>query len=260
MNVPYSTLDLAGSLQAAANDIHLWRISLDVSPEQLDRLHGMLSSSERERSRRFVIERLSRRFIVGRAATRWILARYTGQDASELQFDHGPHGKPALVGADAEQRVRFNVSHSADEAIVAVAWHREVGVDVEAIRQIMHLDRMIQKCLGPGEQQSLLPHGGANRLKGFLRHWTHKEAYLKAIGAGLRIPLGAVQFDLRQAGRSRIVRTPDCPEARASVHQAVELCVGDGYVGALVAQGPDPPEIRYMDWQVNQGRIDTTRG
>ena len=249
MNVPDSTLSFADSIRGSDRDVHLWRISLCVGPAEIPRLRSTLSSDEQIRAARFATDGLTRRFVVCRAATRSILAGYTGQDAGQLEFRHGRYGKPALTGPDAKALVRFNVSHSADLAVLAVAWQREIGVDVEAIKQIMHVDRMVQRCLSPAEQRVFQNNEEAHRTKLFLTYWTHKEAYLKAIGMGLQIPLSAIEFDLHKHGQSRIMRLPDGQEGETGDFQVIQLGLGDGYRRALVAQGAGPVEVRYTDWR-----------
>lgn len=249
MNVPDPTSSFADSIRGTDRDVHLWQISLCVRPDEIPRLRCTLSSQEQHRAARFATDRLTRRFVVCRAATRSILADYAGQDAGQLEFSHTQYGKPALIGPDATALVRFNVSHSADLAVLAVAWQREIGVDVEAIKPIMHMDQMVQRCLSPAEQRAFQNNKGANPTKLFLTYWTHKEAYLKAIGMGLQIPLSAIEFDLHEQGQSRITGLPPGQAGETGDFQVLQLGLGDGYRGALVAQGAGPVEIRYTHWQ-----------
>jgi 4'-phosphopantetheinyl transferase len=197
-----------------------------------------------------VTERLARRFIVCRAATRAILADYVGTEAGLVEFTYGPHGKPSLSESSAQGLVEFNVSHSGDLAVLALAWRREVGVDVEAIKPIMHMGRMVQHCLGPAEQRAFYRNNAASQTERFLTYWTHKEAYLKAVGAGLQIPLRDVRCDLRDPRRPRITRQSNGEEETTSEYQVTELDLGPGYLGALVAQGSDSLEVQYTDWRV----------
>ena len=249
MNLPDSPMSVADSLGDTDPTVELWRIGLRVRADETLRLRSVLACDEQQRAGQFATEHLARRFIVCRAATRLILAGCVGGDAGQLKFHHGPYGKPALAGSGAEALLRFNVSHSADLAVLAVAWQREVGVDVEAVRPIMHLDRLVQRCLGLAEQRVFHENKGADGSQLFLNYWTHKEAYLKAIGVGLQIPLNAVQFGLHEQGRLQITRQPEGEQGGGAAFRVVGLRLGDGYRGALVAQGADPLAIRYRDWQ-----------
>jgi len=122
-----------------------------------------------------------------------ILARALGTTAADVRIDrrcrhcgHPEHGKPFVAGAAG---LSFNVSHSGDVAVVAVALHAEVGADVEVLRPRRFLDRLATRVLTDDEYARWCALSSDARLEAFLRSWTGREAYLKAIGLGLRAPL-----------------------------------------------------------------------
>jgi 4'-phosphopantetheinyl transferase len=104
--------------------VDIWQWRLDHGAIEL------LSADERARAGQFMFDRDRRRYIAARARLRIILARYVGQAPAALQFHYGPHGKPALDG------ISFNLSHSADLALLAVSRGTVVGVDIERVRPI----------------------------------------------------------------------------------------------------------------------------
>ena len=118
------------------DEVHVWRIALDCGDG--DSLRSGLSSDELARAARFHFERDRTRFSVARAALREILAHYLGASPDEIAFVYGGHGKPALAPPHGD--LRFNLSHSHDVALCAVARGREVGVDVERIRELDDLE------------------------------------------------------------------------------------------------------------------------
>jgi 4'-phosphopantetheinyl transferase len=139
-------------------DVQCWSVRLDVPPETFAKLAATLTADERSRSERLRFERDRRRFVVARGALRELLGRRLATPASELRFVYNPFGKPAL-SPEFGGRLKFNLSHSADLAVIAIAMDREVGVDVEYLR--------------PDEPQT------------FFEEWTKQEAYVKARGEGL---------------------------------------------------------------------------
>ena len=181
------------------------RVELAQPPELVDRLERLLSAAERERAARLTA---APRWIVARAALRIVLGRQLGIAPGEVEFAAGPHGKPELPGA----RLRFNLSHSGDRALVAVADGIEVGIDVE---RTSRRSRAIARTLTEGERAAL--HGDEHLA--LLRIWCRKEALAKAIGGGLG--WAPETFDTSR------------PEGFA----LTDLDPGPGYVGALAVAG-----------------------
>ena len=180
-------------------------IELAQPPELLARLELLLSPAERERAARLAA---APRWIVARAALRIVLGQQLGIAPAEVEFAAGPHGKPEVPGA----RLRFNLSHSGDRALVAVADGIEVGVDVE---RTSRRSRAIARTLTDGERAAL--HGGEHLA--LLRIWCRKEALAKAIGGGLG--WAPETFDT----------------SRPEGFVLTDLEPGPGYVGALAVAG-----------------------
>jgi 4'-phosphopantetheinyl transferase len=221
-------------LTLGPDEVHVWRVVLDQTDEVVERLGAVLSVDERARAKRITIAGPRRRFIVGRVALREILGRYASIPPSEVRFCYGRRGKPAL---DLEGTVlRFNLSHSGDLALVAIALGREIGVDVERVRVDRDFERIATRFFSKVEVATLLAFSPAERTEAFYRCWTRKEAYIKAIGEGLAIPLDS--FD--------VVFAPDAPAALLAnrldpdqVHQwsMTALDPDPGYAGAVVVEG-----------------------
>ena len=240
---------LADWLRQSPQRVHLWRIGLAAGWEEARPLQTVLSTAERQRALRFATESLAGRFIVCRAATRLILAQYLSRKGERLKFRRHAMGKPYLASRGRACPLRFNVSHSRDLAVLAVTWRQEVGVDIEAVRPVPNLERMVRRCLGPLEQSHFYGNGVGDSGELFLWYWTHKEAYLKATGHGLPVPLSAIQVELRENEPARIVSRPS-----GGVQGVADICMTairphEGYCGALAVQGDMPPEIQYWDWR-----------
>ncbi|WP_119154011.1 4'-phosphopantetheinyl transferase family protein [Caldimonas tepidiphila] len=207
--------------------LRLWCVRLDREPPAAALQN--LSHEELERAARFVFERDRRRHLAAHCALREILARATGREAAWLRFESGPHGKPAL--APAASRCSFNMSHSEDLALIAVAPRGELGVDVEVLREVPDALPLAERHFTARERQELLraPAGAARHLA-FLRGWTRKEACLKALGTGLS--LEAAGFETGLAPEARRVRIRDLDGRPVEVHVQ---SLGDvqGAVGAL---------------------------
>ena len=174
---------------------------LDAGPEETRSLESCLSDAERERAARFRFERDRRRFIVARARLREELATRLGVSAGQIEFAYGENGKPRL----ANQALQFSVSHCDDVALFAFSKTAEVGVDIEAIRPVREADAIAVQFFSPLEHAGYAALAPRDRLLGFFRVWTRKEAYVKALGVGFSMALE--RFDLSVAPRGWRLRS-----------------------------------------------------
>lgn len=159
--------------------VHLERTG-DVSP-----LSGLLDDSERRRASRFRFARDAQRFIVSHAALRLIISEFAAIPAPDLIFEYNAYGKPRLAQDD---KLFFNLSHSGEWALCCVTRLGEVGIDIECCRNIddgAFASRFFSDC----EHDALSGLPAEQREKGFFSCWTRKEAYIKAKGRGLSLPL-----------------------------------------------------------------------
>lgn len=220
------------------HEVHVWCAGLDVSADTVGRLYATLSSTERERHSRFRFRRDQQRFVAAHGALRDILGRYLGVPPDQVRYVCNPSGKPELDPV-LRSGLRFNLSHSSDLALVAVATHARVGVDVEAIREESGYAEIAQHFFSPLEVRRL--HGLSKPLyaEAFLGHWTRKEACLKALGEGLATSQerGSLASALRPRRRAAVLgQVPDGCMANGnwSVHA---LRPAPGYIGALAIEG-----------------------
>src|SRR5713226_8070086 len=128
------TPSLPSCFQLASDEVHSWCASLDVPPETSARLYATLTLDERTRSARFRFERDQQRYIVARGVLRDLLGRYLQIQPGEIRFVYNAFGKPDL-GPEFANRLKFNLSHSAGLALIAISPASDVGVDLEYIRE-----------------------------------------------------------------------------------------------------------------------------
>jgi 4'-phosphopantetheinyl transferase len=193
----------------SGDEVHVWSVLLR---EERAEHHQLLSPAEREQAARFSHARARLHFVAGRALLREILADYLDRDPAAVDFKFGKHGKPHLAD-EADTGLRFNLSHSGELAVLAVARGRNVGVDVELISAQRATDDIAQRFFSPNEWAALRALPAELRVPAFFRCWTCKEAFIKLIGDGMTFPLE--DFDVSFA--------PGEPPALVSVHgSAVE--------------------------------------
>jgi 4'-phosphopantetheinyl transferase len=241
------TLSLPGSFDLAPDEVHSWCASLDVPPETSARLYATLTPGERNRSARFYFERDRERFIVAHGVLRHLLARYLQTEPGRIGFVYNPFGKPGL-SREFGSRLKFNLSHSAGLALIAIATASEVGVDLEYTQWQADYDDIARRFFSTDEVAHLIALPSHLRAEAFFSCWTKKEAYLKACGEGLARPLTSFSV----------------PPTTDPAHTPVDLCVGSndtvttrrwslytlrpapGYAGALAIEGCG---WRLRQWQ-----------
>lgn len=175
--------------------IDVWVVDLDsMSDPEAWPDRRPLSPNEWGRSRRFATRQLRSRWANGRGAARRILSEYVGCSPHALRWENGAAGKPWLDHAGAPE---FNLSHSGPLLALAVSVHGEVGIDVELVEPISDLGRLAVEMFTAGELEQFHALPRDRRLVAFYRCWTMKEALLKFLGQGLRIPLKDVRLDLQ---------------------------------------------------------------
>ncbi len=177
-------------LRLPADDVDVWRASLDDQPAEAVRLmHTLMSAGEVERARGFFFDRDRRRYIVGRGILRMLLGRYLGIAPHEVEFRYGPNGKPRLAGGTragvGAAPTFFNVAHSEGLALYAFTHVGEVGIDLELIRDLPDWEQVAEAAFSPHELALLRACPAERQREEFFRAWTRQEAVLKALGTGL---------------------------------------------------------------------------
>jgi 4'-phosphopantetheinyl transferase len=225
-------------LSLGSGAVHVWRASLDLSHWQIARFRDSLDDDERSRADRFYFSRDRERFIVARGVLRALLSRYLNRAPASLSFSYSIHGKPSLVSESGADKIRFNLSHSHGTALYAVTCGREIGVDLEFIRCDLEAEQIAERFFSRREIVTLRALPLHLRKCAFFLCWTRKEAYIKARGEGLSMPLDQFDVSLIPGEPATLLSTqPDTDEAlRWSLRN---LTPASGYAAALAAAGRD---------------------
>lgn len=227
-------------LRLTDDQIHVWQASLLLSDDHLARLRSTLAADEQARAGRFHFTRDRDRYVAARGTLRTILGRYLGLLPQQVSFDYTPHGKPLLrQGLTPEGAgLSFNLSHSHDLALYVVARRRRVGVDVEFIRPELTDEPIAERFFSPREVIALRALPLAEQPPAFFRCWTRKEAFVKARGEGLSLPLDRFDVSLAPGEPAVLLATQDDP-AEAQRWQLQALAPQTGYMAALAVEGRD---------------------
>ena len=225
------------SLDSAPPDLplasaHVWKRALHGSEAEIEACHDLLSDEEREKAARYRVERPRTDYIFTRGTLRSLLSKYLRIPPHEISFRYTKYGKPFLAN---DSDLAFNVSHSEGLALLAFTRKREIGVDVEKLRPQTDALKLAERFFSVREREALRPLSGDDLHSAFFRCWTRKEAYIKAKGEGLSLPLH--QFDVSidpDPAEALIATRPDATEASRWILR--NLPTNAGYASALAIE------------------------
>ena len=229
-------------LKLQSDQVDVWRISLDLTAASVKLLESSLSADEAGRAARFHFPADRNRYIVAHGCLRDILARYLNCQPARLVFSTNDYGKPALQGYELE----FNLSHSGDFALVAITQARRIGIDVERIRSDMEHESIARRFFSQNEALEWMTLPPEQRPIAFFNCWTRKEAYIKAQGLGLSLPLESFDVSLDPDGPALLRATRPDPE-EAARWRLLSLEVDPCYAAAVAVER-NGLEFRLWDW------------
>jgi 4'-phosphopantetheinyl transferase len=227
-----------------SSEVHVWRAELDRPSTDIEPFLQILAADEKQRAERFRFEKDRKKFVVARGLLRTILARYLSVSPDQVLFSYSSKGKPAIANAYPAGELCFNVSHSHQMALYAIALNRPVGIDLEYIRSIDAV-ALAQRFFLPSEAAMIQSLTEADQHQAFFKVWTQKEAYLKATGDGLG---GLASVEVALTEPMRLVSVDGNVQIAAQWF-VQEIAVNPGcaidYAAALVAKGTQP-DIHYF--------------
>ncbi len=214
-------------------EVHIWGVWLKAPAAVNHAYRSLLSPSEIVRADRFVFERLTLSYQLSQGALRLLLAHSLECEPADIEFRFGPRGKPMLQGSS---RIRFNMAHSGDLALYALTVDCEIGIDVEELRDIPDIEKVASHYFSRAEASELLSIGDKISARdAFFRCWTRKEAYIKAVGDGLYLPLDQFQVTLFRDAPAKFVHIGN--DVSAAAEWTLEhLDPAPNYLGALAYQ------------------------
>ena len=238
------------ALTDAAVDV--WRASLNQESSTTRALFLTLTPDERERASRFHFQKDREHFIVARGVLRDILGRYLDTSPARIRFSYNQYGKPALAQDDGADALRFNISHAHEVALYGFTRGRDIGLDIEFVREDFASLEIAERFFSTDEVSMLRTLPASEQTVAFFNCWTRKEAFIKALGEGLSHPLDRFSVSFVPGEPAALLSTADAPQ-EASRWSLVELAPGAGYVAALAVEG-HATEISLWDWHDLQPR------
>jgi 4'-phosphopantetheinyl transferase len=233
-------------LLLGANQVHVWCVALDQPDSRVRSLWHTLAPDEQGRAERFHFRRDREHFIIARGLLRQLIGRYLGIEAHRLRFCYNSYGKPGLAEELNPSPISFNLSHSQGLALFAFTHQRELGVDIEYVRPEVVKERIAEHFFSRQEVAVLRALPAAMQAEAFFNCWTRKEAYVKAKGEGLSLPLDQFDVSLTPGDEAALLATRGDPR-EASRWSLQALHPAPDYIGALALEG-HRPELKCWRW------------
>jgi 4'-phosphopantetheinyl transferase len=235
-------------ISIAENEIHIWSVNLELPELQTKKLQLYLSTDELQRAQRFYFEKDQNHFIVARGMLRKILSFYINRQPYEFSFEYNKFGKPFLLYGFRGDKFRFNLSHSQGLALYAITLNHEIGIDIEYIREDFSDLEIADRFFSPDEVAVLHSLSPENQKEAFFLCWTRKEAFIKAKGKGLSIPLDQFDVSLAPGQPAELLRTK-YDRKDVSHWSLFNLTVKPGFAAALAVEGAQQWKIKYWKWE-----------
>ena len=221
-----------------SDEVHVWRVFLDVTTVEFESLLGFLSVDELARAERFHFEKDRKRFIAARGILRKILGSYLNKRPGTICFEYGPHGKPMLAHDAGDDDICFNLSHSGSLALYAVTLRKKIGIDIENIRDYLSVGQVAGQFFSQNEISSLEKIDIEKRSELFFQYWTRKEAFLKSTGEGISFPMDQCDVSLISGSVWSPVIVQDNNKKISGLY-VQDLFPGNGYAAAIAVEGCD---------------------
>ncbi len=219
------------TLSLSKDHIDIWLCDLKQLSGDINIIYSILSEDERERADKLKVEDKKQQYIITRGALRQRLGLLTNIEPKDFVFEYLEHGKPVLANNHQCADITFNVSHSNDLALIAIAQEQTIGIDIEKINHESDHQALMTRFFSKAEQAEFQTMPDTNKARAFCACWTRKEAFIKAVGDG--VSYGLDKFDVAVDPENQ---TPDINLHKPSEERwsAINLPINDEYMASLV--------------------------
>ncbi len=232
------------NLSCSDDEVHIWMTSVSLLKKEIPLFKSLLNHEESSRTTRFVYEKDRDTCILSRVALRDILGRYLAINPRAIAFNNNEYGKPFIDRKDNADNITFNLSHAGDVIICGITSNRDIGIDVELIKEMESIDALIRQNFSGIEQEYFKRLSPDEKKRAFFTCWTRKEAYIKAHGKGLSYPLDSFSVTVGPGDDASLLCDDNDDVSSWSLK---EIISSPEYVGAVAVKGRNI-NYRYYRW------------
>lgn len=233
-------------LYILCDEVHVWRIQLDLPICKVKSLEQTLCFDELSKANKFYSYTDQQRYKTSRGSLRKILSKYIDSEPSELQFAYSASGKPSLSSELNKGLLCFNLSHSNQYALCTVTLNRSIGIDLEYIHPAPDMLSMAKHYFSPDEYETLLSLPPDMRQQAFYSLWTLKEAYLKATGEGIE---GLRDVEVILSPSDPMISVMDKNNKKEICWKIQLFTPADNYSAGLVVKGRDDMKYKFYNFE-----------
>lgn len=225
------------------NDVDVWVFPFKGAITALESYRSYLSVDELDRASRYRFNKDRDKFIVGRGSLRILLGKYLRKNPELIHFEYGRFGKPLVFDSNGQNLIYFNTSSSLDLILYAVSHTRPIGIDVEFINSFFDYNGIVDNFFSEHEKTALRDLPISLQQAAFFLYWSRKEAFVKALGIGLSVPLNQIEVIHNQEERLCSIKIAN-NEMNENQKRIIDLNLPSSYTGALVVD-TDTNKVRY---------------
>ena len=230
------------NFQLDASTIHLWSADLNCTIKQEKNYFSLLSLDEKEKAAKFKFKRDASQYIIAKGILRTLLGKYLLLSPDNLAFTYSKYGKPSLIDYN---HLQFNISHAGDKAIFAFTKDVTIGADIELVKKI-DVAKLAGRFFSKNESDYIFQTPVDNWENLFYKCWTRKEAFIKAHGEGLSLPLDGFEVSLDDKEPPKIKSIKWKPNS-ADDWQLFTFIPFESYFGAVVSRSKNK-QLKSFDW------------
>lgn len=220
------------TLSISKDHIDIWLCDLKQLSGDINNFYSILSEDERDRADKLKVEDKKQQYIITRGTLRQRLGLLSNIDPKDFVFDYLEHGKPVLFNDVNHADIKFNVSHSNDLALIAIAQKQNIGIDIEKINREANHQALMTRFFSEAEQVEFQNIPEAYEAEAFCACWTRKEAFIKAIGSG--VTYGLDKFDVTVDPENQAPEI-NLHKPSKDIWSAINLPINDEYMACLVS-------------------------
>ncbi|MFQ5660531.1 MAG: 4'-phosphopantetheinyl transferase family protein [Gammaproteobacteria bacterium] len=232
-------------LELSRGFVDIWRTKLDLPKQEIAAYLSLLSPDEVKRASCFKVKRKYREYVITRGLLRRVLGDTLRADPKGFLFEYAEHEKPFLKEDWGGGAVSFNVSHSHNQAVIAVTLDRTIGIDIEKIRQNVDFNKLANRFFSVKEFKSLKRFQEQHLPRAFFACWTRKEAFVKALGDGISFGLSEFSVSV-DPDEENVTLSTHWDPGEARKWTLVNIKTDTDYIAACAFEG-GKFEIRYWE-------------
>jgi 4'-phosphopantetheinyl transferase len=238
--------------ESLGNEVHIWCLSVKSCIDDISNLAETLSEDELVRAARFHSDRHKNNYIISHGSLRVLIGHYLNIEPQDLRFRHERSGKPSLdPHYHADSDLKFNLSHSQDLSLFAFTFGCEIGIDCEHIRQLPDADAIVERFFSKQEIEYFTALPEDKKELAFFASWTRKEAYIKALGSGLSMPLNSFTISMGPDEPARLLHVAGGSNEPAK-WKLKSWEPASGYIAAVAIKSVDL-NLRFLQLPYEKG-------